>query len=104
MTAAPGSRLHLVVFNRIRLAQPTANFVNTLNTCAALARLGAHVTIYGDLTDTKPADVLKAVGVEPMDNLALRHSTWGYRAGAAGLAASALTLPCSSAPRAGGAS
>lgn len=89
-TAAPGSRLNLVVFNRIRLATPTANFVNTLNTCAALARLGANVTIYGDLTGGTPHEVLKAVGVEPMDNLALRHSTWGYRAGAAALAAPAL--------------
>src|SRR5262245_38036402 len=96
MTTAQGSRLHLVVFNRIRLATPTANFVNTLNTCAALARLGADVTIYGDLTGTTQDDVLKAVGVEPMANLALRHSMWGYRAGAAALAAPVLLRPVQS--------
>ncbi|MBI3450458.1 MAG: glycosyltransferase family 4 protein [Acidobacteria bacterium] len=82
--------IRLVVFNRIGLARPTANFVNTLNTCAELARAGVDVTIYGDLCGTQPEQVLSAFGVEPMPNLQLLHTTWGFHAASAPLAAPGL--------------
>jgi len=86
----PGKMFQFAVFNRIRLARPTAGLVNTLNTCAALARLGATVTLHGDMTGVRPEQVLEALGLEPMTNLRLHHTTWGYHDRTAPLAAPGL--------------
>jgi len=87
MNQRPSEPIRLVVFNRLRIEKPTANFVNTINTCDALARLGVEVIIYADLGETTSRRVMEAIGVVPSDNLALRHMRWGYRSLTAGLVA-----------------
>ncbi len=70
--------VRILVFNRSRLEQPSAQAINVVHTCAALARAGASVVLHADLGRATPDDILRRFGTPPALNLAFQHMGWRW--------------------------
>jgi glycosyltransferase involved in cell wall biosynthesis len=70
--------VRILVFNRSRLEQPSAQAINVVHTCAALARAGASVVLHADLGRATPDDILRRFGTPPALNLAFQNMGWRW--------------------------
>lgn len=82
--------MRILVFNRSRLEYPSAQAINVVQTCAALAREGASVVLHADMGRAVPESIFKVYGTAPTPNLTFRDMGWRWHAMALRLVASGL--------------
>jgi hypothetical protein len=82
--------VRILVFNRSRLEQPSAQAINVVHTCAALARAGATVVLHADVGNTDPAMILEYYGAKAPSTLSFRNMGWRWHSMALRLVAGPL--------------
>ena len=82
--------MRILVFNRSRLENCSAQAINVVQTCAALAREGATVVLHADMGRAVPESIFQAYGTAPTPNLTFRNMGWRWHALALRLVAGGL--------------
>lgn len=85
--------VRIFAFVRSKLSEPTAHSIQTVHTCAALAKAGATVALHADLGPTSPAEILRAYGAPSSPNLSIRDMGWRWHTVALPIVAGRLMGP-----------